>query len=108
MGRRPGSLAPARRLLRRRPRGPRSGPRPCTSPPETAGHLNQENENMKVFVTGHRGYIGSHLVDVLKQEGHAVVGCDVGLFDGCQWEPLAVPDVELAKDLRAIEAEDLD
>jgi nucleoside-diphosphate-sugar epimerase len=63
---------------------------------------------MKVFVTGHRGYIGSHLVDVLKQEGHAVVGCDLELFDGCNWEPLVDPDVELMKDVRAIEAKDLD
>ena len=53
---------------------------------------------MKVFVTGHRGYIGSHLVDVLKQEGHTVVGCDLGLFDGCAWEPVVRPDVELVKD----------
>ena len=63
---------------------------------------------MKVFVTGHRGYIGSHLVDVLKQEGHAVVGCDLKLFDGCHWEPMVVPDVDLAKDVRAVEARDLD
>jgi nucleoside-diphosphate-sugar epimerase len=63
---------------------------------------------MRIFVTGHRGYIGCHLVDVLKQEGHAVVGCDVGLFDGCNWEPLAAPDVELAKDVRDVEARDLD
>jgi nucleoside-diphosphate-sugar epimerase len=63
---------------------------------------------MKVFVTGHRGYIGSHLVDLLKQEGHAVVGCDVGLFDGCGWEPMVGPDRELVKDTRAIEAADLD
>ena len=63
---------------------------------------------MRMFVTGHRGYIGSHLVDVLKQEGHTVVGCDIGLFDGCHWEPLVAPDVELAKDVRAVEARDLD
>ncbi|HLH28872.1 MAG TPA: SDR family oxidoreductase, partial [Acidimicrobiales bacterium] len=63
---------------------------------------------MKILVTGHRGYIGSHLVDVLKQEGHAVVGCDVGLFDGCEWEPPVAPDVELIKDVRAVEAADLD
>jgi nucleoside-diphosphate-sugar epimerase len=61
-----------------------------------------------MLVTGHRGYIGSHLVDVLKQEGHTVVGCDLGLFDGCQWEPLVAPDVELAKDVRAVQAHDLD
>ena len=63
---------------------------------------------MKIFVTGHRGYIGSHLVDVLKQDGHAVVGCDLKLFDGCNWEPMVAPDVDLAKDVRAVEAEDLD
>jgi nucleoside-diphosphate-sugar epimerase len=63
---------------------------------------------MKIFVTGHRGYIGSHLFDVLKQEGHAVVGCDLKLFDGCNWEPMVAPDVDLAKDVRAVEAGDLD
>ncbi len=63
---------------------------------------------MKIFVTGHKGYIGSHLVDVLKQEGHTVVGCDLGLFDGCAWEPVVKPDRELTKDVRAIEVADLD
>ena len=63
---------------------------------------------MRVFVTGHRGYIGSHLVDVLKQEGHAVVGCDLKLFEGCNWEPMVAPDVELARDVRTVEAKDLD
>jgi nucleoside-diphosphate-sugar epimerase len=62
----------------------------------------------KVFVTGHRGYIGAHLVDVLKQSGHTVVGCDVGLFDGCEWEPVVKPDVDLTKDVRAVGPADLD
>src|ERR1700722_17145925 len=63
---------------------------------------------MKIFATGHRGYIGAHLVDVLKQEGHTVVGCDVGLFEGCNWEPVVAPDRELVKGIRKVEAGDLE
>jgi len=63
---------------------------------------------MNVFATGHRGYIGAHLVDVLKQEGHTVIGCDLNLFEGCNWEPLVEPDRELIKDIREVDARDLD
>jgi nucleoside-diphosphate-sugar epimerase len=62
---------------------------------------------MNVFVTGHRGYIGVHLVDVLQRAGHTVTGCDSGLFDGCEWEPFATPERELRKDVRELELEDL-
>jgi nucleoside-diphosphate-sugar epimerase len=63
---------------------------------------------MRIFVTGHRGYIGAHLVDVLKQEDHKVTGCDLGLFEGCHWEPLAAPDQELVKDIRKVGPRDLE
>ena len=49
-----------------------------------------------MFVTGHRGYIGAQLVDVLKQHGHSVTGCDVGLFDLCAWEALTPPEIVAA------------
>ncbi len=62
---------------------------------------------MKVFVTGHKGFIGAHLVDLLKQHGHSVTGCDLGLFDGCNWEPVVGPDRELHKDVRDLTAHDL-
>src|SRR5580704_2177486 len=62
---------------------------------------------MKVFVTGHKGYIGAHLVDILKQEGHKVTGCDIGLFDGCGWEAVIPADRELHKDVRQVTLEDL-
>jgi nucleoside-diphosphate-sugar epimerase len=62
---------------------------------------------MKVFVTGHKGYIGVHLVDLLKQAGHTVTGCDLGLFDGCSWEKITPADRELAKDVRNVTLSDL-
>ena len=63
---------------------------------------------MRIFVTGHKGYIGAHLIDLLKQEGHRVTGCDLGLFDGCAWDPVVSPDVELLKDVREVSAKDLE
>jgi nucleoside-diphosphate-sugar epimerase len=63
--------------------------------------------SMKVFVTGHRGYIGAHLVDLLKQSGHAVTGLDLGLFNHCGWEDVVPPDREQRKDVRAVTLADL-
>ena len=63
---------------------------------------------MKVFVTGHRGYIGTHLVELLKSAGHSVTGCDLGLFDGCEWEPMVPVDMELTKDVCSLTSKELD
>jgi nucleoside-diphosphate-sugar epimerase len=62
---------------------------------------------MKVFVTGHKGYIGAHLVDLLKQAGHTVTGCDIGLYDGCAWEKTVPADRELVKDVRDVTLNDV-
>jgi nucleoside-diphosphate-sugar epimerase len=63
---------------------------------------------MRVFVTGHRGYIGAHLVALLKAAGHHVTGCDLGLFDGCGWEALTPADRDIVRDIRTLGPADLD
>ncbi|MBF8263349.1 MAG: galE [Parachlamydiales bacterium] len=57
---------------------------------------------MKVFVTGHRGYIGSHLVSLLKHIGHQVTGCDLNLYKGSEFGPLGKPDKEFFRDIREL------
>jgi nucleoside-diphosphate-sugar epimerase len=63
---------------------------------------------MKILVTGHRGYIGPHLVELLKSDGHYVTGVDIGYFDACPWEPLPQPDVDLTRDFRSLTEKELE
>lgn len=62
---------------------------------------------MKVLVTGHNGYIGPHLVKLLQDAGHKVTGVDLNLFEGCPWEEMPKPDVELVKDYRLLTLDEL-
>ena len=63
---------------------------------------------MRVLVTGHNGYIGSVLVPLLAKAGHDVVGLDSDLFADCVFgdAPSAVESVR--KDVRDVEASDLE
>jgi nucleoside-diphosphate-sugar epimerase len=55
---------------------------------------------MRVLVTGHRGYIGCVMTQVLGRAGHEVVGLDSDLYRACTFGP-ALPDVQsLEEDLR--------
>ena len=62
---------------------------------------------MRVLVTGHKGYIGTVMVPVLRRVGHDVVGLDSDLYRNSTYgEPL--PDVpEIIKDIRDIEKTEL-
>lgn len=63
---------------------------------------------MKVFVTGHRGFIGTHLVSLLKKAGYFVAGCDIHLFEGCEWGEIPKVDLEITRDIRALSVKDLE
>lgn len=63
---------------------------------------------MKILVTGHRGYIGAHLVDLLVDAGHHVTGVDLDLFEGCEWTDSVRPHVEKITDFRALGTADLE
>lgn len=64
---------------------------------------------MNVMVTGTDGYLGSLLAPVLLRRGHAVTGVDTGYYKaGWLYNPPGVTVKTLNKDLREIDADDLD
>ncbi len=62
----------------------------------------------RIFVTGHRGYVGVQLVDLLKVNGYQVTGCDLNLFEGCACTSFTLPDRELLRDIRSLTPFDLE
>lgn len=64
---------------------------------------------MRVFVTGHRGYIGTVLTPFLLEAGHEVLGCDSDLYERCTFAVGGtIHDVpSLRKDIRDLEVADL-
>ena len=64
---------------------------------------------MRILVTGHRGYIGSVLVDRIKAAGHEVVGVDTELYEDCTFG--GNKDREIAtinRDIRELSSSDLE
>lgn len=63
---------------------------------------------MKILVTGHRGYIGTVLVPMLQADGHEVMGLDSDLYERCTFGG-GMPEVgAMRKDIRDIDAADLE
>ena len=63
---------------------------------------------MRVLVTGHKGYIGTVMVPMLVEAGHAVVGLDSDLFRECTFQAGIADVPQLRIDLRDVQAADLD
>ncbi len=63
---------------------------------------------MKVLVTGHKGYIGTVLVPMLLAKGYQVFGIDTDLFEQCTFGD-GLPEIpDIRKDVRDVEASDLE
>lgn len=63
---------------------------------------------MKIFLTGHRGYIGAVAVPMFRDAGHSVTGFDTDLFAGCNFGQSAIDIPEIRKDLRDVTLTDLE
>jgi len=64
---------------------------------------------MRIFLTGHQGFLGSIFLPLAIEAGHEVVALDSGLFDECDFGPRreAGPYRELRRDVRDVRVEDL-
>ena len=63
---------------------------------------------MTVLVTGNLGYIGSVLTPALTRRGYRVRGFDSGLFADCTLSEVEAPRDQIWRDIRAIEAVDVE
>jgi len=63
---------------------------------------------MRVLLTGSRGYIGTVMAPLMVQGGHQVVGLDTDLYRRSTFGPWRESIRTLEKDVRAVEARDLE
>lgn len=65
---------------------------------------------MRVFLTGHKGYVGTILVPMLLEAGHDLVGVDSDLYEQCTFgDEKAIQAIpEMRKDIRSIVKSDLE
>jgi nucleoside-diphosphate-sugar epimerase len=63
---------------------------------------------MRVLVTGNHGYIGPAVEGLLVARGFQVTGLDTDYFEGCTFFDPAVKTRQIARDIRRVEADDLD
>lgn len=63
---------------------------------------------MNVLVTGNKGYIGTVLTEMLLARAYDVTGYDIDYYDGCEIDKFNQPIKQIKKDIRDVNAEDLE
>lgn len=63
---------------------------------------------MRILVDGDRGYLGTVMVPLLIQAGHAVVGLDAGWYDGCDFGEQPAGYEQRTGDIRCVTPDDLE
>lgn len=66
-----------------------------------------ERDNMRVMVTGDRGYIGAVMVPMLQAAGHEVVGLDADWYEGCDFGSVSDGYERTVGDIRDVLPDDL-
>jgi nucleoside-diphosphate-sugar epimerase len=63
---------------------------------------------MRILVTGHNGYIGSVMVPMLVEAGHALVGLDTYLYEACTFDDRGQAVPSMRRDIRDIGPRDVE
>jgi nucleoside-diphosphate-sugar epimerase len=63
---------------------------------------------MRVLVTGHQGYLGTVMVPILQDAGHAVTGLDCGFFANCVLGDAPADPPGICVDIRDVTREQLE
>jgi len=66
------------------------------------------NNPKNILITGHNGYIGSVMTPLLLEAGYKVTGLDTGYFSECTLVPDRLLPKAIRKDLRDLNAQDLE
>jgi nucleoside-diphosphate-sugar epimerase len=74
----------------------------------TRGVVEERGLTVRVLVTGHNGYIGSVMTDVLQRAGFEVVGLDSYLFEQCTFGSYEPEVSAIRKDVRDVEVSDFE
>jgi nucleoside-diphosphate-sugar epimerase len=63
---------------------------------------------MRILITGNLGYIGSVMSNIVLNQGHEVIGYDIGYFKDCLTSEDISVSKQINKDLRKLEESDLE